>query len=208
MTKSRLITIALLAAATLSCAFVNSLAWQESKPGASPEWSVGKRNAPVVVEVFSDYECRRCAPFNLDMKQVQLKYGEKVRIIFREFPLTPVHSKALPAAQAAEAAGLQAKYFEMKDMLFAKAGEWKESKNPEEQFISYARDLKLDLKRFRDDMAGEKVQERIRLDTERARFLNLPGTPTVVLNGELSLHEDLENLDSEIEKRISPPKGQ
>jgi hypothetical protein len=52
------------------------------------------------------------------------------------------------------------------------------------------------------------VQERIRLDVERARLLNLPGTPTVVINGGLSLHEDLANLDSEIEKRLNAVKNQ
>jgi protein-disulfide isomerase len=200
--KSQLVTKVLLAVGTLAFAFDSSLAQQEPRPRASPEWNVGKRNAPVVIEVFSDYECRRCAIFNPELKRVQKKYGERVRIVFREFPLTQIHGKALLAAQAAEAAGLQGKYFEMNDALFSRASEWKESRNPEEQFVSYARDLKLNLKRFRADVTGPQVQERIRLDVERARFLNLPGTPTVVINGGVTLHEDLANLDSEIDAKL------
>jgi hypothetical protein len=94
----------------------------------------------------------------------------------------------------------------MNDLLYLKAVEWTTSKNPEEQFISYARDLKLDQNRFRIDFSGQRAQERIRLDVERARSLNLPGTPTVVIDGGLSLHEDLANLDAEIEARLNGPK--
>lgn len=194
-------TIVLLAS-ILFCVSGNVLAQQAGK-GAVPEWSVGNSRAPVVIEVFSDYQCRRCAAFNADLKRVQLKYGEKVRMTFHEFPLTPIHDKALLAAQAAEAAGLQGKFFEMNDLLYAQAREWEQSRNFEEQFIAYARQLKLNVKRFRSDLVGSRVQERIRLDTERAQALKLPGTPTVVLSDGLVMHEDLANLDAEIDKRLS-----
>jgi len=71
----------------------------------------------------------------------------------------------------------------------------------------YARKLKLNVKRFRSDFSGTRVQERIRLDTERARALNLPGTPTVVLSDGLVMHEDLANLDKEIDERLSKSGG-
>jgi hypothetical protein len=91
----------------------------------------------------------------------------------------------------------------MNDLLYAQAREWEQSQNLEEQFITYARRLKLNVKRFRSDISGTRVQERIKFDTERARTLNLPGTPTVVLSGGLIMHEDLANLDAEIDKRLS-----
>jgi protein-disulfide isomerase len=202
--KTKFITVVLISIGTLSFAFGG--APQQPKPGASPEWSVGNPSAPVVIEVFSDYQCRRCAAFNTDVKRVQVKYGDKVRVVFRDFPIAQIHQNALLATQAAEAAGMQAKFFEMNDLLYLKAAEWTTSKNPEEQFISYARDLKLDQNRFRIDFSGQRAQERIRLDVERARSLNLPGTPTVVIDGGLSLHEDLANLDAEIEARLNGPK--
>src|SRR5260221_9238100 len=206
MTKKHRVTMALLALITLSFAFERTLAQQKPSLGASPEWGLGNRNAPVVIEVFSDYQCRRCATYNGDVKKVQAKYGDKVRLVFRQFPITQIHGNALIAAQAAEAAGLQGKFFEMNDMLYAKANEWGASKNLEEQFISYARDLKLDLKQFRADISGQQVRERVRLDAERAQYLNLPGTPTVVVNGELKLHEDLADLDSAIKARLKALK--
>jgi protein-disulfide isomerase len=104
--------------------------------------------------------------------------ARKCESFFVSFPITQIHQKALLAAQAAEAAGLQARFFEMNDLLYLKANEWKDSKNAEELLLSYARDLKLDPEQFRTDMSDQQVRERIRLDVERARFLNLPGTPT------------------------------
>ena len=148
----------------------NSPAQQQPVPGAAPAWSIGKHKAPVVVEVFSDFQCPRCVAFNRDLKRVQAKYGDQVRMVFRELPLTQIHDKASLAAQAAEAAGLQGKFFQMNDLLYAKAGEWKDSPHLEDQFVSYAHDLKLNVKRFRSDMSGARVQERIRLDTERAEL--------------------------------------
>jgi protein-disulfide isomerase len=188
----------------LAFAFGNCLARQDPNAGASPEWSIGNRNAPVVIEVFNDYQCRPCATFNKELKRVHEKYVDRVRIVFRNFPITDTHEKALLAAQTAEAAGLQGKFFEMIDLLYANARQWAESKNAKKLFISYARDLKLEQKRFRTDMSGDEVRERIRLDVERARFLNVPGTPTIVINGELIQHEDLANLDSEIDTRLVP----
>jgi protein-disulfide isomerase len=94
----------------LFCVSGSALA-QQAEKRTSPEWSLGKSKAPVLIEVFSDYQCRRCAAFNTDLKHVQLKYGDQVRMTFHEFPLTQIHNKALLAAQAAEAAGPQGRFF-------------------------------------------------------------------------------------------------
>ncbi len=201
-----MLTKVLLALSFLLCVCGSALA-QQSGEGASPAWSIGNRHARVVIEVFSDYQCRRCTAFNTDLKRLQVKYGDSVRMIFRQFPLTQIHDKALLAAQAAEAAGLQGKFFQMNDLLYSQAREWEQSKNVEDQFIIYARQLKLNLKRFRSDLSGIRVQARIGLDTQRARALNLPGTPTVVLSDGLVMHEDLANLDTEINKRLNAGKS-
>ncbi len=197
-------TVVLLALSLLVCFSGSALAQQA---GASPEWSTGNSKAPVVIEVFSDYQCRRCVAFNADLKRVQVKYGDQVRMIFREFPLIQIHDKAMIAAQAAEAAGLQGKFFQMNDLLYSQAREWEQSQNLEEQFITYAQKLKLNVKRFRADVWGPKVRARIDLDTQRARALNVPGTPSVVLSGRLVMHEDLANLETEIEKRLNALKS-
>lgn len=178
------------------------LGQQELKAGASPEWTIGDLTALVVVEVFNDYQCRPCADFNVELKRIQVKYAGRVRIIFRNFPITTTHQNAMLAAQVAEAAGLQHKFFEMIGLLYLKQREWAESQKANKLFLSYARALKLNLTKFRTDLAGEEVQQRIGLDLERARSLNVPGTPTVVINGELISHERSSNLDGEIETRL------
>jgi protein-disulfide isomerase len=190
----------------LAFAFGDCLGQQDPKAGASPEWSIGDRGAPVVVEVFNDYQCRPCAGFNVELKRIQVKYAGRVRIVFRNFPITTTHENAMLAAQVAEAAGLQGKFFEMIDRLYLKQLTWAESKQAKKLFLSYARALKLNLTKFRTDLIGEEVRQRIRLDLERARSLNVPGTPTVVINGELIPHERLENLDAEIETKLNALK--
>ena len=180
--------------------FANSAAAQ--MPGAPPKWSIGDRKAPVVIEVFSDYQCKRCALYNDDVKRIHEKYGDRVRIIFRQFPITEIHKGSLLAAQASEAAGKQSRFFQMNDLLYQRANQWAESKTPSELFVSYAKELKLNEKRFRHDLSGKKVAKRIRLDVERARYLNLPGTPTVVIDGGRSFHEDLADLDSVIDDKL------
>ena len=173
----------------LSCLFVVSInvcgqeIKQEIKPGASPAWAVGNANAAASIEVFNDYQCPPCGKFNEQLQKIRAKHKDDVQVIFRNFPLTPTHPNAHLAAQSAEAAGLQGKFVEMIDELYDHARAWAEADNPRPFFMSYARKLNLDLSRFGLDFDSDLVRERIRLDVERARSLEVQGTPTVFLNG-------------------------
>jgi len=149
----------------------------------------------VTVEIFNDYQCRPCATFNQELKRIEAKYQSNVRIIFRNYPLTRTHQNALEAAQAAEAAGLQGKFIEMIELLYAGQQEWAESSNSQRIFKSYARKLKLDGEKFDADVKGQRVWERITFDIERAQSLNVPGTPTVLLNGKMIDREMNANID-------------
>jgi protein-disulfide isomerase len=155
---------------------------QDIKPGASPAWTFGNPNAPVLIEVFNDYQCPPCRAFNEQLKKVEAKYPDNVQIIFRNYPLTRIHLNALLAAQTAEAAGLQGHFVEMINQLYDNAEYWAESEKPRRLFVSYAGKLNLDLDRFSTDLDGELVRERIRSDVERAKSLDVSGTPTVFLN--------------------------
>ena len=155
------------------------------KPGASPAWTVGNTNAVASIEVFNDYQCPPCGTFNEQLQKIRAKHKDDVQIIFRNFPLMPAHPNAHLAAQSAEAAGLQGQFLEMIDELFVNAKDWAESDNPKQFFMSYARKLNLDLSRFGLDFDSDLVRERIRLDVERARSLDVQGTPTVFLNGKM-----------------------
>jgi protein-disulfide isomerase len=179
---------------------------QEIKTGAEPARTVGNPGAPVVIEIFNDYQCPPCAFFNKELKRVQAKYAGRIQVIFRNYPLTTTHENALAAAQTAEAAGLQGKFVEMIDLLYENARDWAEAKNAKKLFLSYAQSLQLDTKRFSSDVESEEVQERIRLDVERAQSLHILGTPTAFLNRkELKIHE-LANLDQAIDAVLDPAK--
>ncbi len=172
------------------------------EPAASTPWSVGNPNAPVSLEIFNDYQCPPCAAFNQELKRIETKYPNNVRIVFRNYPLTRTHQNALAAAQAAEAAGLQGKFIEMIDLLYAGQLEWAESRNSRRIFKSYARKLKLDGKKFETDVKGQRVAERIAFDVGHAQSLNVAGTPTILLNGKVIVFAMNANIDQLIDEAL------
>jgi protein-disulfide isomerase len=155
-----------------------------AEPGAEPAHAEGNATAPVTLEEFGDFECPPCGVFHPILKSLQAQYGPaKLRVIFREFPLVPTHPHALAAARAAEAAGLQGKFWEMHDMLYEHQKDWHEAFDVRPIFEGYATKIGLNLEQFRRDGTGEIVERRIFLDGKRAHSLGVTGTPTVFLNG-------------------------
>jgi protein-disulfide isomerase len=114
---------------------------------------------------------------------MEKEFGDRLHVIFREFPLVPTHEHALSAARAAEAAGLQGKFWEMHELLFTNQNSWKDAFDVRPIFEEYGKRIGLDLERYKQDLTGETVQYRIFLDGKRARSLGVKGTPTVFMNG-------------------------
>src|SRR5262249_16978186 len=85
--------------------------------GAEPPHILGPDSAPAKLEEFGDFECPPCGAFHPMLVQMHKEFGDKLQITFREFPLVPAHQHAIAAASAAEAAGLQGKFWEMHDVL-------------------------------------------------------------------------------------------
>jgi protein-disulfide isomerase len=152
-------------------------------PGANPPQVKGRVDAPVTIEEFGDYQCPPCAALHPELEKINADYGDRVRLIFRHYPLMRIHPNALAAAHAAEAAGLQGKFWEMHDQLYRGQKSWEKSGNAAQAFAAYARGLGLDAERFARDMNGDKVDTRIVADHERAKSLGVDGTPTVFVNG-------------------------
>ena len=150
-------------------------------PGAEPAHSLGPANAPVRIEEFGDFECPPCALFHPILKQMKDEFGDKVQITFREFPL-PNHQHALPAASAAEAAGMQGKFWEMHALIFEHQNEWKVAFDARPIFEGYAKQIGLDVERYKRDVLSDRVEQRIFLDGKRARSLGVNSTPTVFIN--------------------------
>ena len=114
------------------------------------------------------------------MKQ---EFSGKLRVIYREYPLVPTHPHALSAARAAEAAGLQGKFFEMHDLIFENQKAWDKAFDARPIFETYAQKIGLDMEKYRQDVTSDVVQQRIFQDGKRAHALGVKGTPTVFMNG-------------------------
>lgn len=179
------------------------------EPGAEPPHVHGNANAPVKLEEFGDFECPPCGALHPILKQLEAEYGpDKIRLTFREFPLVPAHVHALAAARAAEAAGLQGRFWEMHHLLYENQKTWHEAFDVRPIFEGYATKIGLDLEQFRSDQTGEIVERRIFLDGKRAHSLGVQGTPTVFMNGRELPFESLapEKLKALIDNELAAAK--
>jgi protein-disulfide isomerase len=151
-------------------------------PGADPPHTIGPANAPVKLEEFGDFECPPCGMFHPILKQMKEEFGDRLQVTFREYPLAN-HQHAVPAASAAEAAGLQGKFWEMHALIFEHQNEWKTQFDVKSVFEGYAKQIGIDVERFKRDVTSDRVEQRIFLDGKRARSMGVNSTPTVFLNG-------------------------
>jgi protein-disulfide isomerase len=141
----------------------------------------GNPNAPVPLEEFGDFQCPPCGQFAAFVDELLKEYDSRLRIVFRNFPL-PAHQHAREAAQAAEAAGLQGKFWEMYDTLYREQSLWSNASDARGLFESYAGAIGLDVDQFKKDMDSDKVRERIDSDHALADSLGIKVTPTLFIN--------------------------
>jgi protein-disulfide isomerase len=151
--------------------------------GAEPAHILGPNSAPAKLEEFGDFECPPCGAFHPVLVQMHKEFGDKLQITFREFPLAPAHQHAIAAASAAEAAGLQGKFWEMHDLLYENQKTWHEAFDVRPIFEGYAKQIGLDMNRYQNDLNGDQVAQRILNDGKRGHSMGVKGTPTVFLNG-------------------------
>jgi len=151
-------------------------------PGAQPAHAVGPESAPVVLEEFGDFQCPPCGRMHPLVQQIKKDYGDRLRFVYRHFPLQG-HKNAFPAASAAEAAAMQGKFWEMHDAIFDNQAQWAESPDARAVFSNYARQLGMNVEKFQADMGRQDVLERVRADFQRGTSLGVSGTPTFFVNG-------------------------
>jgi protein-disulfide isomerase len=143
----------------------------------------GEAGAPVVLEEFGDFECLPCSKLFPALLTLEREFGKRLVVVFRQHPLR-MHKYALDAARAAEAAGLQGKFWEMHDTLYLNRATWVPALYVRPYLNEYATALQLDLDRFKQDMDGKTVADRIVADQERGDSLGIDRTPVVFVNGE------------------------
>jgi protein-disulfide isomerase len=141
----------------------------------------GPANAAITLEEFGDFQCPPCGLLAAPIKQLEKDYPKNLRIIFRNFPL-PMHAHAREAACAAEAAGLQGRFWEMHDLLYQQQATWSTIPDVRTLFKSYAGALALNITRFSNDMDGPAVKSRIDSDQRRGAELHVTVTPTIFIN--------------------------
>ena len=138
----------------------------------------GPKDAPLTLVKYGDYECPYCGQAHPLLKELQERAGERVRFVFRHFPLDSAHPRARRAAQAAEAAAAQDRFWEMHDLLYEGQGEL-----GEDDLMRYAAELGLDLQRFEQDLTSDHHARRIEEDRLGGNRAGVTGTPTLFING-------------------------
>jgi protein-disulfide isomerase len=167
----------------------------------------GGNNAPVTLEEYGDYQCPPCGALFPMLKSIEAQYGERLRFVFRQYPLSTMHPHALVAAQAAEAAGLQGRFWEMHDRLYENQQKWSAEVDPRPLFINYARDIGIDVDRFISDMNGQQVKARVTSDRLRGSSMGVTGTPTLFINGRMLRPEAMtpEGIRTAIDTMLGKP---
>lgn len=181
--------------------FVAGLFWlaaqEKNSPSDSPDANVsndvavtdkdhvkGSGDAPITLVEYSDFQCPACATYYGMIKQLAADFPNDLRIVYRHYPLERIHKNAFAAARAAEAAGVQGRFWDMHDLLFEKQDEFTQSTNTEELFRAYAASLDLNTEQFMKDFSDSATEKKIRQDMTMGNAIDLQGTPTFTLNGE------------------------
>lgn len=154
---------------------------QDFVKGASDSAKAKSDLAKVTLIEYGDFQCPACAAYFPAVKQLSEEFGKDLRIVHRFFPLTNIHKNAMIAAQAAYAAGLQNKFWEMHDKLYENQNRWSNS-SPKDTFIGYAKDLGLDLDKFKIDLDSDSTKQFINNERNKAASIGINSTPTFFVN--------------------------
>ena len=147
-------------------------------PVGADDHAEGSENARVTLVEYGDYECPHCGTAYEIVKKIQKEMGDDLRFVFRNFPLQQSHPHAEHAAEAAEIAAKDGKFWEMHDALF-------ENQNAldDESLKSYAEELGLDAEKFSEDLESGKFEEKVQTDFMSGVESGVNGTPSFFING-------------------------
>ena len=164
--------------------------------------SIGSASAPVTLIEFSDFQCPFCQRVAPTLKQVKEKYGDKLRVVWKDFPLTQIHPQAFKAGEAGHCAADQGKFWEYHDRLFAN----QQALQPTD-LKKYATDLGLDANAFNTCLDSSRYGERVRDGVAEGSRLGVNSTPTIYINGRvLSGAQPFETFVTMIDEELSKSK--
>jgi protein-disulfide isomerase len=159
---------------------------------ALPPHTRGNQAAAVLVEEFGDYQCPACAMLFQEMEKIEAEYAGRIRFSFSHFPIVARHPYAIIAARAAEAAGVQGKFWEMHKKLYEHQKDWgfmdkdnkaaKTEAEAREIFVTYANELKLDVEKFKKDWDSPESEKQVTSDQTRGTRMQVAGTPSIFMS--------------------------
>lgn len=210
MSKSLKMSLALVAVvvAALAVFLILSDRGDDAPLAQAPDQALARADSPRLstgdqaqfVE-FLDFECEACIALFPVVEDLRERYGDRVEFVVRHLPL---HGNSLNAALAAEAAGEQGEFEAMYRRLFETPTEWgHQEESQREVFFGYARELKLDMERFRTAFEAPATRARIEQSANDARSLGVEGTPTFFLNGEKLTPTSVEDLEQSIQAALA-----
>jgi len=162
---------------------------------------LGKENAPVVMALFTDFQCPYCSKIPPLLDQVLKNNPETLKIAFKNLPLTNIHNMAEPAALAGIAAHNQGKFWQMHDALFAMNGQM-----TNEKILAAAKQIGLDMDKFNTDFKSDASKQKLLKDVMEAREGQINGTPALFINGRRVNDRSPEALQKMIDEEIAKAK--
>jgi protein-disulfide isomerase len=168
----------------------------------------GAADAKITLVEYGDYQCPTCGRYHPITQELLNRYPGKIKLEYHHFPLVQIHSNAMMASLAAEAAADQGKFWEMHDLLFEYQRLWGDlqqpNPNPEAIFLQFAMQIGLDPNKFMQSLRSPATTERVLADVRQGSPLVTKGTPTFILDGQaLPELPDLQWFVDYIERRVN-----
>ena len=151
------------------------------------DYKNGAGNKDLTIIEYGDFQCIFCGQSHPIIEEVEEAYGDDISVVFRHFPLVDRHPNAMAGHRAAEAAGIQGKFYEMHDLLFERQQVWSAASNVGaalELIEGYASEINLDMEKYNIDVQSPEVAEKISAHQASGTQIGVTGTPTFFLNGE------------------------
>ena len=184
--------------ALLGILIVGGLVWAVMSPGASTSTTpgtsetglsfsdvndpvTGNANSTTTLRIFGDFQCPACAAAEPGVSHVRKTFGDRVKIIWDDFPLTQVHQNAMAGAIAARCADDQGKFWEYHDVLYQSQPNWSTEQNPKSLFVTYAKSIGLNTDAF-SACYDKQDQAKIQADMAEGTQNGVQGTPTFFIN--------------------------
>ncbi len=158
------------------------------KPSQTDHVKWSKANKHVLVE-FSDLQCPACKGFHdiirdkIEKNPQNKAVMDNVTFVYKQYPLPSLHKNAVNAVYAAEAAGMQGKFYEMSGLMFDGQADWAEKNDPKPYFMELAKKLKLDTKKWEADMNSKEIKDKLAADQALGDKVGVQATPTFFLDG-------------------------